>query len=437
LWSDGGINRLARETGFLKRSPRKLTPKAFLELLLFNVYEQDVVSLTDYAREVEYHQTCRITKQSLHERFNDNAAVFVQKVLSEQLKIRFAPRVSQKAKGFFQGITIQDTTKFSLPEYMKGEYPGYGGATRSDSMASIHFRYELLGGDVEELRVVPGTYSDQKLSADSLGRTNKGHLYLSDLGFFSLDLLDDLRNDAFFISRIKPKMGLYVLKEGRYAKVDLGQIKGELRKGKRECYDFEGFIGSKRKEKVPVRIVITDVPDEVYQERLRKVNKQNRSYGHRTSDEYKLYAQLNVLVTNLSSKHFGYDEIIKLYRLRWQVELVFKTWKSHYKINLVKRVNPCRVKCLMYASLLLAVINWGVFGWLTRRSLADGRGWLSMDKFTKMMKLLREEQRRWLRSIGRNTKGFIGTLCGMQPDLIHLEKRKNRYNFIDIISIII
>jgi hypothetical protein len=41
-----------------------------------------------------------------------------------------------------------------------------------------------------------------------------------------------------------------------------------------------------------------------------------------------------------------------VYRLRWQVELTFRNWKSLLKINVLKGTRPERIKCIIYGRLI-------------------------------------------------------------------------------------
>ena len=41
------------------------------------------------------------------------------------------------------------------------------------------------------------------------------------------------------------------------------------------------------------------------------------------------------LITNLSSEQISFEEAIVLYRSRWQIELLFKRWKTHCRIELL------------------------------------------------------------------------------------------------------
>lgn len=46
-----------------------------------------------------------------------------------------------------------------------------------------------------------------------------------------------------------------------------------------------------------------------------------------------------------------------LLRVRWQIELLFKLWKSHAKIDEWRSANPWRILCEIYAKLLCILIS--------------------------------------------------------------------------------
>lgn len=43
-------------------------------------------------------------------------------------------------------------------------------------------------------------------------------------------------------------------------------------------------------------------------------------------------------------------------RLRWQVELTFKNWKSLYMINVLKGNRIERIRCLIYGRLIVMLV---------------------------------------------------------------------------------
>ena len=47
----------------------------------------------------------------------------------------------------------------------------------------------------------------------------------------------------------------------------------------------------------------------------------------------------------------------KFYTLRWQIELVFKNWKSNFKLEKVSGIKIQRIKCMIYSKPLMIIIS--------------------------------------------------------------------------------
>ncbi|WP_207688024.1 transposase [Desulfonema limicola] len=64
-----------------------------------------------------------------------------------------------------------------------------------------------------------------------------------------------------------------------------------------------------------------------------------------------------MFIINASEDLIPSKMIRTLYRIRWSIELVFKNWKSILKIHVSSvRKNHWRIKCELYAKLILAVM---------------------------------------------------------------------------------
>jgi len=68
-----------------------------------------------------------------------------------------------------------------------------------------------------------------------------------------------------------------------------------------------------------------------------------------------------VFITNIDKGQLPVGSIRKTDQLRWQIELVFKTWKSFLSINKVKKVKKQRMECQLLARFLWIVLNWQLF----------------------------------------------------------------------------
>lgn len=53
----------------------------------------------------------------------------------------------------------------------------------------------------------------------------------------------------------------------------------------------------------------------------------------------------------------SFDEALVLYGARWQIELLFKLWKSHAKLDVSRSTNPWRILGEIYSKLLACLVQ--------------------------------------------------------------------------------
>jgi len=66
---------------------------------------------------------------------------------------------------------------------------------------------------------------------------------------------------------------------------------------------------------------------------------------------------ITIYITNTDSSVIANNKIYEIYSLRWQVEIIFKIWKSIFTISNVKPVKIARFKCQLYGKLILLVLS--------------------------------------------------------------------------------
>ena len=96
------------------------------------------------------------------------------------------------------------------------------------------------------------------------------------------------------------------------------------------------------------------------QQRLRELKKNLKKKGRTPSDRQRVLCQWLVLITDLAADRFSIEEIFILYRVRWQIELLFKRWKSLAGLGHSRGHRAYRVLCETYAKLLGCLVqHWG------------------------------------------------------------------------------
>lgn len=113
--------------------------------------------------------------------------------------------------------------------------------------------------------------------------------------------------------------------------------------------------------------------------------------GNRASDLSLALCDWTILVTNVPRELLSVEEAVALARMRWQIELIFKLWKSRGGIDEYRSSKPQSALCEVYGKLLAQVVrHWVIVvgAWSRRdRSLtkaAEIVGLLAMSLATAM-----------------------------------------------------
>jgi putative transposase len=197
-------------------------------------------------------------------------------------------------------ILLLDSSSLTLPDGASADFP----APRNNvvpAAAKVHVLHDLFGGIAKWFSITPATTHDRR-EFPPLSLL-KGSLIIFDLGYWDFQLLNDMiLGGIHFLSRVKSN-----------SRVEIIDV---IRGVSRTCIGFDlhsGRFDSFRGEVVEVigKFIISKT----------KIEFESRIIGFwsTTDSSYHWY------VTNLKSSS---DIIYPLYRLRWQLELVFKAWKS-------------------------------------------------------------------------------------------------------------
>jgi hypothetical protein len=405
--------------GFIKRKS-KINAQMFMDTLLFKVFDNGSMSLNDHSVDLYMNHCVEIRKQSLHDRFNEASVKFVRSVLEENLKNQISAAIETKALSHFSSVKLKDSTRFQIPDDLKEDYPGCGG---SASQAGVHiqFEFDLLNGKVSDLRLTDALCQDQTDAKNTVEQIEKGSLLLRDLGYFSIEALKQIEyREAYYISRINHTTKIFYKKENRYCELDIKKIHRKMKRNKLLSQEFDVYIGNK--EKMPVRLLIERLPQADVNKRIAKAA---RKKGQTLSEEYKASAALNMFVTNAPKEKLPLDQIRTLYRLRWQIELRFKAWKSVCKLHTIKKMNCQRFETYLYASLLFIMINWEIATNLFSVAWLHTSKALSIMKCYKAIVQTSVQLREALLNPKEKLRNYLKCLNEVSTLFLLLERRKN------------
>lgn len=369
------VERIARQTKFVQRES-SLSGMDFFRLCVFAHQKVDCVSLEDMCGEL-CRQGVDITKQSLQDRFNEHAVEFVTVLLNQALLIKLnAGRLITHT--VFKRIVIWDSTQIELPEAFRIKYRGHGGGASGGAL-KIQYGYDLLSQKTIALLVQSAVEPDHTQTLEGL---RENDLRIEDLGYFNLERLECIvKANAFFLSRYRFGTLLFDQKHA-CQQIDLLKLERSMKAGQRITMD--AFIGIERK--LPVRLIIEKVPDDVAAQKRRKLKYDPQSKRKSLSKKRLKLCNLSIYITNTTEQQLPCSQIRSYYSLRWQIEIIFKSWKSVYRIDRTKPMKLHRFECVHLGALILIAITTSIMA-ACRIQLLRHNKELSEFRFFKLMKL--------------------------------------------------
>lgn len=377
------LDKIARDTGFVQRES-KLGGALFLDLIVFNSENLKTQSLNDLSVLFQEEHDVTITKQSLHERFNQSAVTFLKEVMEKLINTQMDRESSLPKLTGINRIIIKDSVCFQVDESLVDQYPGSGG-NGSKAAVRIQFEYDLLSGRINDLSLNAFNDQDASNSLATLDLVAPGDLVIRDLAYVGLQALKGIiSNAAFYLCRLGSNVKVYEDNGDELIEIKFGQLYQEMKNQGLEILEKDVYIG--KIEQLKTRLIIHALPPEEIEKRIRKARANSKKKGRNApSKEYLARAHLNLFITNTCLETIPSKNVWPLYRLRWQIELTFKIWKSICDIEKVKKVKINRLECYVYSKLILILLGWEVV-WKTAMNLFALEGKiLSMYKSFKTL----------------------------------------------------
>lgn len=327
--------QLGETTGQCQRQ-RKVTPYRLALSLIQSLGAGRVESIADLLREfnrlhgeqVQYkpfHN--QLAKASFPEFMRKLCAMLMEKLSGEVLAF-------EKGSPFtrFNSLHLHDGSSFALKSTLQEEYPGRFTKV-SPAAVELHVTMDLLSE-------MPHTIS---LAADSESEVHfapepcqiEGGLLLADRMFFIKSYLADIqRHGGHYVVKTKGTLNPIVRRAWRqdgseikrWRERPLKTLKSAIAKEK--AVEMDVYWSSK--DKLETRLVVT----------WEQENK-----------------RLRYLATNLPREEFTLEQVCDVYRLRWQIELLFKEWKSYTNLHAFGTGNADLAEGLIWASICAALVK--------------------------------------------------------------------------------
>ena len=330
------LNERGNQLEFCWRQ-RQITPFRFGLSVVASMASQEVQSIADLQRHFNALWDTEVSDKAFYnQRAKASCASFLLTSLSDimgKLTMKVLGVEAGQALSEFSRIVIQDGSSFALHDALSQVFPGRFNAVKPAAVA-LHCTMDLLHDAPLTIVLSPDTDSEHDYlpAPESL----QDALFLADRGYLDLTYLRDVdRHGGFLLVRgkagLNPRVIDAVREDGKRVKScqerDFQAIITTLPKKQRSALDVEWLIDHE-----PFRLRL-----------IASWNKETQAFVS--------------LLTNLPQARYDRHTICLGYKLRWQVALVFKAWKSYANLHAFDTENEHIAEALIWASLAASALK--------------------------------------------------------------------------------
>src|SRR5215468_7811011 len=308
VFSEPLLNACGTDTKFCQRL-RTITPFRLGLALTATCASQRVETLADFHRGFNalFHTT--VTYKAFYNQVaKPHCAAFIRTMTSRLIgEMTLKVLGCEKGRAFaeFRHIIIQDGSSFAIHDALREVFPGRFKVVKPAAV-ELHTTMDLLCDTPTTVVLTPDTTTEQAFLPEPTAL--RASLLLADRGYLDLHSLRRVQDEGgFFLIRAKVGMHPHIIEAFR----EDGQRLRSLRN--KALQTIHTKLPKRQRVELLVQWHVDGTP--LCLRLILSWNRRTKSFCS--------------FLTNLPSKGYPIHVICRAYKWRWQVELLFKEWKSY------------------------------------------------------------------------------------------------------------
>jgi len=330
------LNACGTEAKFCRRQ-RIITPFRLGLALTATCASQPVETLADFQRGFNALWGTTITYKAFYNQvakphFADFARAMTSRLIGD-MTLKVLGFAKGRAFAEFRHIVMQDGSSFAIHDGLREVFPGRCKLVKPAAV-ELHTTMELLCDAPTTVVLPPDTTNEQAFLPEPASL--RGSLLLADRGYLDLHYMCRVQDEGgFFLIRAKAGMNPQVVEAFREDGIRLRALRNK------PLQAIHAKLPKRQRVELAVEWQVEGRPL-----RLRLLISWNR----RTKE-------FCYLLTNLPAQRYHLDMIYRAYKWRWQVELLFKAWKSYANLHAFDTENPAIVEGLIWTAIAAAALK--------------------------------------------------------------------------------
>jgi hypothetical protein len=330
---------------------RKFTPLSLARTFVLGFLQTPDATDEELAR-VAAQCGAAVTPQAIDQRQTPQLVGFLEALFRRAVRVVVgSDRVLAPLLDRFAAVILLDSTAIGLPDGQRDRFPGCGGRCGFGQAAlKLQTELDLRTGALAHVAVEPGRSADRATARQQVRRAS-GTLRITDPGYFCPGVFAAMvAAGEHFLSRLQFGTGVRLPDGGAI------DVLGWLGRQAHALVDQPVRLGLE--QQLPCRLIAWRLPPEQANRRRQKVRADHRrKWGREPSAARLAWCGWTVLVTSVPAERLAPAEAIVLYRARWQIELLFKRWKSRDRVAALGGGTEVRQLVRVWARLVAAVVQ--------------------------------------------------------------------------------